>query len=82
MNSLTSIFRGYCENDFEFYDYIETARTPHNGLQGSIFLKDANAKQRKFSPFDYSINIIDIDYLTQVLNDRFYYLFIVLDKFS
>ena len=61
MNSLTSIFRANCENDYEFY--IEIARTylstPHDGLRESVFLKDSNVKQRNFSPFDYSINIID-----------------------
>ena len=82
MNSLTSIFRGNCENDYEFYDYIEIARTsylrsPHDGLQESVFLKDSNIKQHKFSPFDYSIKIIHLemirridDYLIQTLNVR------------
>ena len=82
MNSLTSIFRGNCENDYEFYDYIEIARTsylrsPHDGPQESVFLKDSNIKQLKFSPSDYSIKIIHLemirridDYLIQTLNVR------------
>ena len=81
-NSLTSIFRGNCENDYECYHYIEIARTsylrtPHDGLQESDFLKESDVKQRKLSPFDYSINIIDLetisridDYLAQTLNVR------------
>ena len=65
MNSLTSISRGYCQNDYESYNYLKIARTSylrthHDGLQESIFLKDANVKKRKLSPFDYSINIIDL----------------------
>ena len=82
MNSLTSIFRGNCENDYEFYECIEIARTsylrsPHDGPQESVFLKDSNIKQHKFSPFDYSIKIIHLemirridDYLIQTLNVR------------
>ena len=82
MNSLTSIFQGNRKNDYEFYDYIETARTsnlraPHDGLQESVFLKGSNVKQRKFSPFHYSINIIGLetirridDHFTQTLNVR------------
>ena len=80
MNFLASIFRGNCENYYEFYDYIEITRTTylrtsHDVLQESVFLKDSNIKQRKSNPFDYSINIIDVetvrrkdDYLTQTLN--------------
>lgn len=79
---MSSIFQRYSENDYEFYDYIEIVRTlylgtPHDGLQESIFLKDSNVKQRKFSPFDYSVNIIHLqtirlidNYLTQALNVR------------
>ena len=82
MNSLTSIFRGNCENDYEFYDYTEIARTsylrsPHDGPQESVFLNDSNIKQHKFSPSDYSIKIIHLemirridDYLIQTLNVR------------
>ena len=65
MNSLASIFRGNFENDYEFYDYIEIARTylrtPHDGLQESVFLKDSNLKQGKFSPFDYSIKRFNLE---------------------
>ena len=65
MNSFTSISRGYCENDYEFCNYLKIPRTSylrthHDGLHESVFLKDANVRKRKLSPFDYSINIIDL----------------------